>query len=68
MPFAAPVIRFVTGGIFHFSYPDIIYHLETYDVTTCRAGIPMYLLSKYISDMGVKVVLSGEGADEVGIR
>jgi len=44
---------------------DIIYHLETYDVTTCRAGIPMYLLSKYISNMGVKVVLSGEGADEI---
>lgn len=43
----------------------IIWHLESYDVTTIRASTPMYFLSKYISDMGIKVVLSGEGADEV---
>lgn len=43
----------------------IIWHLESYDITTIRASTPMYFLSKYISDMGIKVVLSGEGADEV---
>jgi len=43
----------------------IIWHLESYDVTTIRASTPMYFLSKYISEMGIKVVLSGEGADEV---
>ncbi|ORE07380.1 asparagine synthase [Rhizopus microsporus var. microsporus] len=44
---------------------DVIYHLETYDVTTIRASTPMYLLSRKIKAMGVKMVLSGEGADEV---
>jgi len=44
---------------------DVIYHLETYDVTTVRASTPMYLLSRVIKSMGVKMVLSGEGADEV---
>ena len=44
---------------------DIIYHIESYDVTTVRASTPMYFLSKAISEMGVKVVLSGEGADEI---
>ncbi len=44
---------------------DIIWHTESYDVTTIRASTPMYFLSKYISDMGIKVVLSGEGADEI---
>ncbi len=43
----------------------IIWHLETYDVTTIRASTPMYFLSKAITDMGIKVVLSGEGADEI---
>lgn len=43
----------------------LIWHLESYDVTTIRASTPMYFLSKYISDMGIKVVLSGEGADEI---
>jgi len=43
----------------------IIWHLETYDVTTIRASTPMYFLSKFITDMGIKVVLSGEGADEI---
>jgi asparagine synthase (glutamine-hydrolysing) len=42
----------------------IIWHLESYDVTTIRASTPMYFLSKYITDMGIKVVLSGEGSDE----
>ncbi len=44
---------------------DVIYHLETYDVTTVRASTPMYLMSRVIKSMGVKMVLSGEGADEL---
>jgi len=44
---------------------DIIYKLETYDITTIRASTPMYILAKYIAKQGVKVVLSGEGADEI---
>lgn len=44
---------------------EVIYHLETYDVTTIRAGTPMYLLARKIHAMGIKMVLSGEGADEV---
>lgn len=43
----------------------LIWHLETYDVTSVRASTPMYLMSKYIREQGVKVVLSGEGADEI---
>ncbi len=43
----------------------IIWHLEMYDVTTIRASIPMYFLSKAIAERGIKVVLSGEGADEI---
>lgn len=43
----------------------LVWHLETYDVTSIRASTPMYFLSKAITDMGIKVVLSGEGADEV---
>ncbi|KAI9632744.1 putative asparagine synthase [Dioszegia hungarica] len=45
--------------------PEVIHHLETFDVTTVRASTPMYLLSRKIKAMGVKMVLSGEGADEV---
>ena len=45
--------------------PHSIKQLETYDVTTIRAGTPMKMLSRYISDLGIKVVLSGEGADEI---
>ncbi|KIJ68969.1 hypothetical protein HYDPIDRAFT_80966 [Hydnomerulius pinastri MD-312] len=45
--------------------PDVIYHLETYDVTTVRASTPMYLLSRKVKAMGVKMVLSGEGSDEI---
>ncbi|BGP53677.1 asparagine synthetase [Rhodotorula sphaerocarpa] len=44
---------------------EVIYHLETYDVTTVRASTPMYLLSRKIKAMGVKMVLSGEGSDEI---
>jgi len=44
---------------------DVIYHLETYDVTTVRASTPMYLLARAIKAMGIKMVLSGEGADEI---
>ena len=44
---------------------DVIYHIETYDVTTIRASTPMYLMSRKIKAMGIKMVLSGEGSDEV---
>ena len=44
---------------------DVIYHLETFDVTTIRASTPMFLLSRKIKAMGVKMVLSGEGSDEI---
>lgn len=44
---------------------DVIYHIETYDVTTIRASTPMYLMSRKIKAMGIKMVLSGEGADEI---
>ncbi|WFD32922.1 asparagine synthase (glutamine-hydrolyzing) [Malassezia sp. CBS 17886] len=44
---------------------DVVYHLETYDVTTVRASTPMYLLSRKIKAIGVKMVLSGEGSDEI---
>ncbi|WP_340075028.1 asparagine synthase B [Leptobacterium sp. I13] len=43
----------------------LIWHLETYDVTSIRASTPMYFMSKAITDLGIKVVLSGEGADEI---
>mmetsp|Transcript_110438 Transcript_110438/g.276464 ORF Transcript_110438/g.276464 Transcript_110438/m.276464 type:complete len:601 (+) Transcript_110438:60-1862(+) len=45
--------------------PDVIYHLETFDVTTIRASTPMYLMARRIRASGVKMVLSGEGADEI---
>jgi len=45
--------------------PDVIRHIETYDVTTIRASTPMYLMARRIKAMGVKMVLSGEGADEI---
>jgi asparagine synthase (glutamine-hydrolysing) len=45
--------------------PDVIYHLETFDVTTIRAGTPMFLMSRVIKSMGIKMVLSGEGSDEI---
>ena len=44
---------------------DVIYHLETYDVTTIRASTPMFLMARVIKSMGIKMVLSGEGSDEI---
>ncbi|HNV72812.1 MAG TPA: asparagine synthase B, partial [Candidatus Ozemobacteraceae bacterium] len=44
---------------------DVIYHLETFDITTIRAATPMYLMARKIRAMGIKMILSGEGADEV---
>ncbi|PFH32730.1 putative asparagine synthetase [Besnoitia besnoiti] len=44
---------------------DVIYMIETYDITTVRAAVPMYLLCRLVKSMGIKVVLTGEGADEV---
>ena len=44
---------------------DVIYHLETYDITTIRASTPMYLMARAIKALGIKMVLSGEGADEL---
>lgn len=44
---------------------DVIYHIETYDITTVRASTPMYLLARVIKSMGIKMVLSGEGSDEL---
>ena len=58
------------GFTYHFeegldALPDVIRHVETYDVTTIRASTPMYLLARRIKAMGVKMVLSGEGSDEI---
>ena len=47
------------------SIRDVIYHLETYDITTIRASTPMYLIARAIKSLGIKMVLSGEGADEL---
>lgn len=44
---------------------DVIYHIETYDVTTVRASTPMFLMARKIKSLGVKMVISGEGADEI---
>eukprot|EP00916_Digyalum_oweni_P002915 GHVL01005376.1.p1 GENE.GHVL01005376.1~~GHVL01005376.1.p1 ORF type:complete len:562 (+),score=95.01 GHVL01005376.1:40-1725(+) len=44
---------------------DVIYHIETFDVTTIRASTPMYILARYVKANGIKMVLSGEGADEI---
>jgi asparagine synthase (glutamine-hydrolysing) len=44
---------------------EVIYHVETYDVTTIRASTPMFLMSRKIKSLGVKMVLSGEGSDEI---
>jgi asparagine synthase (glutamine-hydrolysing) len=68
---AAAAIGTVHHG-FHFTFeegldalPEVIRHVETYDVTTIRASTPMYLLARRIKAMGIKMVLSGEGSDEV---
>ena len=52
-------------SIFLIRSKDVIYHLETFDRTTIRASTPMFLMSRKIKATGVKMVLSGEGADEV---
>lgn len=44
---------------------DVIYHIETYDVTTIRASTPMFLMARKIKSLGVKMVISGEGSDEI---
>ena len=72
---AAEVAARALGTVHHgFTYtfdegldalPEVIRHIETYDVTTIRASTPMYLLARRIRAMGVKMVLSGEGSDEV---
>ncbi|KGM56498.1 asparagine synthetase B [Lysobacter arseniciresistens ZS79] len=72
---AAEVAAQALGTVHHgFTYtieegldalPDVIRHVETYDVTTIRASTPMYLLARRIKAMGVKMVLSGEGSDEI---
>eukprot|EP01114_Cavostelium_apophysatum_P004764 TRINITY_DN1511_c0_g2_i2.p1 TRINITY_DN1511_c0_g2~~TRINITY_DN1511_c0_g2_i2.p1 ORF type:complete len:313 (+),score=106.04 TRINITY_DN1511_c0_g2_i2:941-1879(+) len=74
LSFAQEVAKFL-GTVhheFHFTVQegidalrDVIYHIETYDVTTIRASTPMYFLARKIKAMGVKMVLSGEGADEI---
>ena len=58
-----PIIFTVQNGID--ALREVIYHLETYDVTTIRASTPMYLMARKIKAMGIKMVLSGEGADEI---
>jgi asparagine synthase (glutamine-hydrolysing) len=72
---AAEVAAKALGTVHHgFTYkfeegldalPEVIRHVETYDVTTIRASTPMYLLARRIKAMGVKMVLSGEGSDEI---
>ena len=72
---AAKVVADALGTVHHgFTYTvqegldaiaDVIYHLETFDVTTIRAGTPMYLMARRIRAMGIKMVLSGEGSDEI---
>ena len=58
-----PVIFTIQEGLD--AIKDVIYHLETYDITTIRAATPMYLMARAIKAMGIKMVLSGEGADEI---
>jgi hypothetical protein len=60
---ALPRIQLLQEGIDAIS--DVIQHIETYDVTTIRASTPMFLMSRKIKALGVKMVLSGEGSDEV---
>lgn len=72
---AAEIAAAALGTVHHgFTYtfeegldvlPDVIAHIETYDVTTIRASTPMFLLARRIKAMGVKMVLSGEGSDEI---
>lgn len=57
------IILFYQEGID--ALDEVIYHIETYDVTTVRASTPMFLMSRKIKSLGVKMVLSGEGSDEI---
>jgi asparagine synthase (glutamine-hydrolysing) len=74
LPFAKQVADYLSTvhHEFHFTVeegidavPQVIWHLETYDVTTIRASTPMFLLARRIKAMGIKMVLSGEGSDEI---
>ena len=74
LPFARQVAQHISSVHHEFIYTvqegidalrDVIYHIETYDVTTIRASTPMYLMARKIKSLGIKMVLSGEGADEV---
>ncbi|WP_076919553.1 asparagine synthase B [Pseudoalteromonas sp. SK18] len=58
-----PIIFTIQQGID--ALKEVVYHIETYDVTTIRASTPMYLMARQIKAMGIKMVLSGEGADEL---
>ena len=71
---AAKVAKHIGSTHYEFTYTiheglnaleDVIYHLETYDITTVRASVPMYLMARKIRSLGIKMVLSGEGADEI---
>lgn len=71
---AAMVAKHIGSTHYEFTYTiheglnaleDVIYHLETYDITTIRASVPMYLMARKIRSLGIKMVLSGEGADEI---
>ena len=72
---AAKVVADYIGTVHHTIYytiqegldaiKDVIYHIETYDVTTIRASTPMYMIARVIKSMGIKMVLTGEGADEI---
>lgn len=57
------IIYEIEEGILH--VPDVIYYIETFNPTTIRASTPMYLMLRYIKSLGIKMVLSGEGADEI---
>ena len=74
MKYAQPVADLL--GTKHYAFPvtidiardmlrHVIYHVKTYDVTTIRASTPMFLLARHIKSFGVKMVLSGEGSDEI---
>jgi asparagine synthase (glutamine-hydrolysing) len=74
LKFAKQVADFISSVHHEFTFTveegidalrDVIYHLETYDVTTIRAATPMYLMARKIKSLGIKMVLSGEGADEI---
>ena len=67
MPYTYKIIKWfpllIQDGID--ALEEVIYHIETYDVTTIRASTPMFLMSRKIKSLGVKMVISGEGSDEI---